>query len=159
MKVGKPTPFLNTRANEGQGAFSPSGRWLAYSSNESGRIEVYVRPFPGPGGKWQVSGDGGSYPTWSRNSRELFYLSTNGRLTVVSYTEEGGLFKADKPRQLCDTQLPGHLTQGFRSFDLHPDGTRFAVLQPFGDPARSRREHLVLVLNFLDELRRLAPAK
>jgi serine/threonine-protein kinase len=157
LKAGQPTPFLDSPANEQQAAFSPSGRWLAYSSNESGRVEVYVRPFPGPGGKWQISTDGGFYPTWSRNGRELFYETLDQRLTLVSYAEEGASFHADKPRQFCEMRLPD--SQGFRSFDLHPDGERFAVLQGIGDTADAKRDHVVLFQNFFDELRRLAPTK
>jgi serine/threonine-protein kinase len=157
LKLGQATPFLNGLANEAHAAFSPSGRWLAYSSNESGRVEVYVRPFPGPGGKWQISTDGGSFPTWSRNGRELFYETLDQRLTLVSYKEEGGSFRTDKPRQLCEQRLPD--LQGFRSFDLHPDGERFAVLQGAQDTGEAKRDHVVLFLNFFDELRRIAPTK
>ena len=70
-KPGKPTVFLASPFIESEAAFSHDGRWLAYESNESGRFEVYVRPFPGPGGKWQVSTDGGEYPTWSRNGKAV----------------------------------------------------------------------------------------
>jgi hypothetical protein len=63
--------------NQAESRFSPDGRWIAYSSDESGRWEVYVRPFPGPGGKWQVSTSGGDYPEWRRDGKELFYLSAD----------------------------------------------------------------------------------
>jgi hypothetical protein len=72
-KPGEPKPFLNSPFNEEYPAFSPDGRWLAYASNESGNTEVYVRSFPSPGGKWQVSTGGGGFPKWSRSSKELFY--------------------------------------------------------------------------------------
>ena len=71
-------PFLATRFNEGAASFSPDRRWLAYVSNESGRPEVYVQPYPGPGGKWQISTEGGTEPLWNSNGRELFYRSGNG---------------------------------------------------------------------------------
>ena len=71
----QPRLFLASPANEGTPAFSPNGRWLAYTSDESGRSEIYVRPFPGPGGKWQVSTDGGTEPVWARSGRELFFRS------------------------------------------------------------------------------------
>src|ERR1019366_755361 len=72
MKDRKAVPFLRTPFNE-VGWFSPDGRWMAYMSNESGRSEVYVQPYPGPGGKWQISTDGGMDPRWSANGRELTY--------------------------------------------------------------------------------------
>jgi len=85
-KPGKPTVFLNSRFSETEPMFSPDGRWLAYVSNESGRDEVYVRPFPGPDGKWQISTGGGSDPRWSRARHELFYGTPDHRIMVVSYS-------------------------------------------------------------------------
>lgn len=79
----KSWPFLQTKFNEAEAKFSPDGRWVAYSSDESGRPEVYVQPFPGPGGKWQISTDGGGAPEWARNGRELFYVSLAGKLISV----------------------------------------------------------------------------
>jgi dipeptidyl aminopeptidase/acylaminoacyl peptidase len=157
LNSGPPTPFLNSPFNEWQAAFSPNGRWLAYSSNEAGRSEVYVRAFPGPGGKWEISTEGGSSPTWSRNGRQLFYKALDQRLLVASYAEQGDSFHADKPRLWGETRLPDLV--GFRSFDLHPDGQRFAVLQQVAEPGEAKRDHVVLFLNFFDELRRLAPTK
>ena len=86
-------------SNEFEPMFSPDGRWIAYQSNESGRLEVYVRPFPGPGGQWLVSTDGGTYPTWSRTRHEIFYASPDNRLMVASYGVEGDSFKADTDRK------------------------------------------------------------
>ena len=97
-KPGEPKPFVNSAFNERQPAFSPDGRWLAYQSNESGNYEVYVRPFPGPGGKWQISTGGGVYPKWSRNGKELFYRTPDSKIMVVTYTASGDSFRADKPQ-------------------------------------------------------------
>src|SRR6202165_668547 len=98
-KPGKPELFLRTRFNEQDPAFSPDSRWIAYASNESGRYEVYVRPFQGGGsGKWQVSTDGGRSPIWSRNGRELFYESLDNRIMVAAYTAKADSFARDKPR-------------------------------------------------------------
>jgi len=88
-KPGEPKPFLNGPFNEYDPAFSPDGRWLAYSSNESGNPEVYVRPFPGPGGKWQISVGGGLFPKWSRNGRELFYRTIDSKIMMAAYTTTG----------------------------------------------------------------------
>ena len=71
----KPTPFFLTPFDESAAKFSPDGRWIAYASNESGRREIYVQPYPGPGGKWQVSATGGDEPVWARNGRELFFAT------------------------------------------------------------------------------------
>ena len=156
-KPGKPTVFLNGPFLESQAAFSPDGRWLAYTSNESGRNEVYVRPFPGPGGKWQVSTDGGRWTTWSRSRRELFYRGEDGRILVAGYTAEGDRFDADKPRVWSPGLVPVRALNA-RPYDLHPDGERVAVLKGSGDEAEARRDKVVLIVNFFDELRRLAPA-
>ena len=154
-KPGKPTVFLNGPFIEVGAAFSPDGLWLAYNSNESGRNEVYVRPFPGPGGKWQVSTAGGVWPTWSRSRSELFYHAEDGRIMVAAYTVEGDSFRAHKLRVWSPGLVP--LKAGTRTYDLHPDGERVAVLKASGDEAEARRDKVVLIVNFFDELRRLAP--
>ena len=91
---------------------------------------MYVRPFPGPGGKWQISIGGEYYPKWSRNGKELFYRTADSKIMVVTYTASGDSFRADKP-QLWS---PGQFTtsSGIGTFDLHPDGKRFAVLKAPG---------------------------
>jgi eukaryotic-like serine/threonine-protein kinase len=124
---GEPKPFLNTTATEVDPAFSPDGRWIAYMSIESAATEVYVRPFPGPGGKWQISTGGGLFPEWSRNGKELFYRTPEQKIMVVSYNTSGDSFFADKPRLWS----PGQFTPRGTSLNyaLHPDGKRFAVLK------------------------------
>jgi len=108
-------------------AFSPDGRWLAYEGSESGSYEVYVRPFPGPGGKWQISTGGGVLPKWSRNGRELFYRTLDSKIMVVSYTAAGDSFHAISPALVA---RPVHRTRAVQlNFDLYPDGKRFAVLK------------------------------
>ena len=134
--------------------FSPDGRWLAYQSNETGRTEVYVRPFPGPGGKWQISTAGGSTPTWSRGRRELFYRGNDDRIMVASYTVDGDSFRADKPRLWSERPLSPRSRQ--RWYDLHPDGDRMA-LSATADSPQSKQDKVVFIFNFFDELRRLAP--
>jgi eukaryotic-like serine/threonine-protein kinase len=156
-KPGEPKPFLNSAFNEGAPAFSPDGRWLAYESNESGNYEVYVRPFPGPGGKWQVSTGGGHNPKWSRNGKELFYSTVESKIMVVPYTASGDSFRADKP-QLWS---PGQFTDrglGVYNFDLHPDGKRFAVLKAPGTGQIAAVNKVSFIFNFFDELRRRVPS-
>jgi len=152
-KPGKPTVFLNTPFAEQEPVFSPDGRWIAYQSTESGRAEVYVRPFPGPGGRWQVSTDGGTYPVWSRTRRELFYGSPDSRLMVASYVAEGDAFRPDKPRVWSERRF---VSRAGRTFDLHPDGERFALDASDTDTA-IKQDRLVFVFNFFNELRRIAP--
>src|SRR5262249_21779176 len=84
---GNPTPFIKTTFGVSHGQFSPDGRWVAYSSNESGKTEIYVAPFPGPGGNWKVSSAGGSEPRWRRDGKELFYLAPDGKLMAVDLRE------------------------------------------------------------------------
>ncbi len=125
-KPGKPTVFLNSPFAEMWPAFSPDGRLLAYASNEVGRNEVYVRPFPGGDGKWQVSNEGGSLPTWSNNGKELFYRNIQGKIMVANYKVEGNSFQVDKPKMWAETEID---VQWLRNFALHPDGKRFAILR------------------------------
>jgi serine/threonine-protein kinase len=148
----KPQLFLRTPFNDGGRAFSPDGRWLAYYSDESGRGEVQVRPFPGPGPKWQISTEGGAEPVWAPSGRELFYRSEN-RLMVAD-VQLVPAFSARAPRLLFEgeykTSLPAN-------FDVSPDGRRFIMIKPAATAdARSR---LVVVQNWTEELKRLVPTK
>jgi len=155
-KPGKPKVFLGSPFNDVGPVFSPDGRWLAYFSTESGRFEVYVRPFPGPGGKWQISNAGGYRPMWSPKRQELFYRTQDNKIMVSAYSVSGDAFRADKP-QLWS---PGQFTNPRigQSFHLHPDGQRFAVLKAVEEQADVKRDKLVFIFNFFDELRRIAPA-
>jgi serine/threonine-protein kinase len=155
LKAGTPRPFLHSGTWGSEPVFSPDGRWLAYDSQESGRPEVYVQPFPGPGPKTRVSTDGGNNPTWSRTSHELFYGFFDGRIMVATYKVSGDTFVAEKPRLWSEGR---YQTRGAsRMFDLHPDGTRFALAPVSQSPTVTRPDKAVLVFNFLDELRRIAP--
>jgi eukaryotic-like serine/threonine-protein kinase len=149
-KPGKPEPFLVTPFKEHFPMISPDGRWLSYHSNESGRYEVYVRPFPGPGGKWQISTGGGDSPVWSKKTPELFYRSGEG-IMVASYAADGEAFVAGKRQVWAGKKDLGPY------FDLAPDGKRFVVVQPEA-PEQKGPQHVTFLLNFFDELRRRAPA-
>jgi Tol biopolymer transport system component len=155
-RPGEAKPFVNSVFSERVPAFSPDGRWLAYESNESGDYEVYVRPFPGPGGKWPISTGGGLFPKWSHNGKELFYRTPDSKMMVATYTASGNSFRADKP-QLWS---PGQFTDigaGFYNFDLHPDGKRFAVLKAPGTEQAAAVNKVSFMFNFFDELRRKLP--
>jgi serine/threonine protein kinase/Tol biopolymer transport system component len=157
-KVGEATPFLNGPFSEQDPVFSPDGRWIAYCSNESGNFEVYVRPFPGPGGKWQVSTGGGWLPKWSHSGKELFYRTTDSKLMVASYKATGDSFDADKPRLWSTGQFT------FRgpapNYDVHPDGKRVLVLKSPDNSSNAPITSVSFILNFFEELRhKLPPAQ
>jgi Tol biopolymer transport system component/tRNA A-37 threonylcarbamoyl transferase component Bud32 len=125
------TTFLQTEDSEQSAKFSPSGRWLAYESDVSGRMEIYVRAFPGPGGEWQVSTDGGSNPVWSADGKELSYVAADGRLMAVP-VESGDVFRHDTPVALFD--FPGVIPlDGSNFYDVLPDGSRFLLMGPLED--------------------------
>jgi eukaryotic-like serine/threonine-protein kinase len=135
------------------------GHWLAYSSNESGRLVVYVQAFPGPGGKYKISRDGGFMPLWSRDGRKLFYQVPwwlrRGQIFEVD-VEIGDSFSASKPKHLLE-QPPGYLgDQAIRIWDIAPDGQRFLVTK-MDDKKRQPVTEMVLVLNWFEELKRLVP--
>ena len=152
-KPGKPSVFLSTPADEREPMFSPDGRWIAYQSNEFGRTEVFVRPFPGPGGKWQISTAGGTFAAWSQKRHELFYIGPDNRIMVASYTVEGDSFKAEKPRLWSEQAILPLRIQ--RNFDLHPDGERVAAAVASAQP-EEKLDHVTFIFNFFDELRRIA---
>src|SRR5262249_54561673 len=156
-KPGKPEPFLTTAPRQVDASFSPDGKWIAYSSNESGIDDVFVRPFPGPGGKWRISTGGGKFPTWSRTGRELYYFSLlDGRIMTASYTLQGDSFSvATKPRVWSDRQLL--LPNFIRVLDLHPDGKRFAVFPRPEIEKTQANVHVPFLLNFSDDLHRRPP--
>jgi serine/threonine-protein kinase len=155
---GKPTVFLSTPFAEREPMFSPDGRWIAYNSNETGSDEIYVRPFPGPGGKWKVSTGGGETPTWSRVRRELLYAAPDRRIMAVPYSVQGESFIAEKPQSWGDLRfVPRKRSGPTRSYDLHPDGNRIALALAPQTGTEVKQDRVVLVFNFFDELRRIAP--
>jgi serine/threonine-protein kinase len=154
-KPGKPEPFLSESYVEVDPAFSPDGKFIAYASSESGPNEVFVRSFPGPGGKWKVSTAGGKFPAWSPKTNELFFLGGDDRIMVAPYTIAGDSFAAAVPRPWSSTQV---LRDGVRqNFDIAPDGRRVVM---FPKPPEAKSEgtlHAHFLLNFFDEVRRRIP--
>jgi len=148
------TPFLNSQYEEWYPEFSPDGRWMAYTSDESNRQEVYIRPFPGPGMKQQVSTEGGSEPLWARNSRQLFYRRLD-QVWVVDVWTDGGL-STGKPRILFEK--PGYnRSYPIRSYDLSLDGQRFLMVR-FENRKPTPVTEMILIQNWFEELKRLVPA-
>ena len=125
----KVTPFLQTEFDETLGMFSPDGHWVAYMSNESGRFEIYVQPFPGPGGKWQVSTAGGTAPVWRRDGKELFYL-TPDRKVMALRVKTGVTFEAEVAKPLFEAHIRNDPD---RQYDVSNDGQRFLINAPLGE--------------------------
>ena len=156
-KPGKKELFLGTPSNELHPAVSPDGRWIAYQSDESGRDEVYVRPFPPRPEKWPISNAGGQLPVWSYNGRELFFQNPDHRIMVTDYRVTGDSFNQSKPRLWSGQQL--HDPSRLLNYDLAPNGKeRFAISPELkASPVEKGNVHVTLLLNFFDELRRRAP--
>ena len=122
----KPIPFLQTEFQELDGRFSPNGRWIAYDSNESGRREVYVQPFPVSAGRWQISTNGGSDPIWRPDGKELFYLAADGKL-MADPVKADAAFEAGVPKALFQTMFVGFARGGFEHYRVTADGQQFLV--------------------------------
>jgi serine/threonine-protein kinase len=148
----KALPFLKTSFREGRGKFSPDGKWLAYISDESGRVEVYVQPYPGPGGKWQISTEGGSDIVWARNG-EIFYR--NGDKMMAVETTIQPTFSAGRPRLLFEGQFATG-GGGGAFYDVTPDGQR--VLTQQEAEQEQAPTQITVVLNWFEELKRRVPA-
>jgi serine/threonine-protein kinase len=152
-------PLLSSRFNESHPEFSPDGHWLAYASDESGRSEIHVRPYPGPGPTMVISTDGGTAPVWARNGQQLFYLAPaqpagKAALRMMAVAVELGTeISTGRPRALFETNLsPG---ASIRNYDVARDG-RFLIVQYHERPP-IRPAQIVLVQNWLEELKRRVP--
>jgi serine/threonine-protein kinase len=156
LRAGNPEVFLRTPSHELNPAFSPDGRWLAYASDATGSFQVFVRAFPDKGGVWQVSSTSGFNPVWSRNGRQLFFRTLDGQVMVAAYTVNGDAFIAEKPRVWSEKRIA---TLGIlKYYDVSPDGKRIVALMPMEGPEGERSQnHVTLLLNFYDELRRRVP--
>jgi len=127
LESGELSEYLKTPGDEDSPTFSPDGRWLAYGSNETGDYEVYVAAYPGPGGKWQVSRDGGQHPRWRADGRELFYAAEDDLMAVPVETD--GVFQHGTPVKLF-TAPPLLRSESLHTWDVSSDGQRFLVLAP-----------------------------
>jgi serine/threonine protein kinase/Tol biopolymer transport system component len=148
--------FLRSQFNQGAAQFSPDGRWLAYASDETGRFEIYLQPFPGPGGKSQISAEGGTEPAWNPNGRELFYRSGN-KMMAVEIAEQPNL-SAGKPKVLFTGQYqPSPNPVPTANYDVSPDGQRFLMVKPSGQDQAAPTQ-INVVLNWFEELKQKVPA-
>ena len=143
----KPVPFLQTPFNEYDGQFSPDGRWVAYGSDESGKDEIYVAPFPGPGGKWQISTAVGTYPRWRRDGTEIFYLAPDNKLMAAAVNGKGSRFEVGAVKPLFETRA---LDPTRNSFAVSADGQRFLINT---DPQTSSAP-ITVVLNWAAGLKK-----
>jgi serine/threonine-protein kinase len=147
----EPRPFLRTPFVESAADFSPDGRWVVYISDESGRMEVYVQPFPGPGGKIQISTEGGFAPTWTSGGREILYRE--GKKVMVVSVAAGPELRVSKPRLLFES--PYLLLGGSNfAFDVTPDGQRLVMLKSNIESVPTR---IHVILNWAEELKRRVP--
>jgi serine/threonine protein kinase/Tol biopolymer transport system component len=155
---GTPTPLIQTMFNEQNAELAPKGQWLAYESNESGRFEIYVRPFPNvEAGRWQVSTNGGTAPVWARSGAELFFSGADGTIQGVR-VDRSPTWRSSTPTTVVQGSyyLPGPGTVPARTFDVSPDGKRFLMIKDSGSEAPSPPA-LIIVEHWFEELKRLVP--
>ena len=139
----QPIPFLQTKFGERNGVFSPDGKWIAYQSDDSGSYQVWVQSFPA-GSKWQVSSDGGSWPRFRRDGKELFYLAANGKLMAVEVKANTSGLEFSAPKPLFET----HTTDRYA---LTVDGQRFLINTPIEESAYAP---ITVILNWTAEAKR-----
>ncbi len=148
----EPTLFLKTPFNVYASRLSPDGHWIAYASDESGRSEIYVQPFPGLGGKWQISTDGGGHAVWARNGHELFYRNGNKMMVVEVSTQLN--WSAGVPETIFEGPFFA-IGNGNTSYDVAPDGQRFVMIKESEEQQEAAQ--IKVVLNWFEELKRLVP--
>jgi serine/threonine-protein kinase len=142
------------------GIVSPDGRWLAYDTNDTGRFEVHVRPFPAVNsGHWQVSTTGGTQPLWARSGQELFYFAADGALMRVAVAG-GSAWTASAPMKVLEARyVVAPAGAAYRNYDISADGQRFLMIKAGGSDATAAPSQIVVVHHFDEELRRLVPVK
>ena len=148
----QPQEFVVTEFNERHPMFSPNGRWIAFTSDQSRRDEIYVKAYPGPGGMVQISNEGGNQPLWARDGEELFYRNGD-KMMMVSVQTKPTFKMLAVPRVLFqDSYIPGSFGWA-PNYDLTPDGERFVMVKQ----SETRATQINIVLNWFEELKRLAP--
>jgi Tol biopolymer transport system component len=149
---GKPASFLATPFDEAHGQFSPDGRFVSYTSSESGRDEIYVRPFPAGNEKWQVSADGGDQATWKGDGTELYYLSAQQEIMAVPVEHKPSGLSFGAPKALFAVRVPAYgVTLSRTGFQVSRDGTRFLVNEVTGGTDRSP---ITVTLNWTADIKK-----
>ena len=152
-------PLVRTPATERNGVVSPDGRWLAYESDSSGEFEIYVKPFPAVSdGTWQISTAGGKRPLWARkNGEELFWVAPDGAIMGVRVDARGATWSAGSPSKILEGPYATGDPLSARNYDVSNDGQRFLMVkQPANQDAAPK---IIVVQNWFEELKRLAPAR
>ncbi len=154
----QPRPFVRSKFQEGAGKFSPDGKWLVYCSMESGKAEVYVQPWPGPGPKIQISSEGGMDPMWRRDGKEIFYRNASKMMAVPVSTQPS--FQAGRPQLLWEGEYTYGLSSScglrgvtFTSYDVSLDGQRFLMIKDNDQNMYATK--IVVVVNWVEELKRI----
>ena len=155
-KARKPEIFLSTPMIETRASFSPDGKWIAYRSSDGSSGDVFVQPFPGPGGRWQISRGGGDFPQWSSDGRRLFFETPDNRILVSEIAVQGASLSATKPRPWMDRQLV-ELTGAARNYAVMADGKHLVIIPRPEQAEKKGRPHVTFLLNFFDELKRRLP--
>ena len=146
--------LLSSDFNEASPAVSPSGKFLAYQSDESGAYEIYVRPYPDiDGGRWQISASGGYFPIWSKSDNRLFFVEpSTATIMSVRYSEEDG-FSSERPEVLVDVSgYHWRTVRDHRNFDVNQAGDKFLMVR-----SHAQRPKVIVVQNWLEELEQLVP--
>lgn len=151
---GVAEPFVESPADNSAAMFSPDGKWIAYVSDESGRDEVYVRPYPGPGGgQRRISSNGGSSPVWSPDGKELFYRIENKMMSVA--VETTPTFTHRTPVELFEGEY--FITRSSLFYHIHPDSDRFLMVTPGETETGSSTVQINVVLNWSEEVKARVP--
>ena len=152
-KVSKPFPVVRSSFEEREAQFSPDAKWVAYQSNESGRFEIYVQPFPGPGARIPISANGGAQARWRRDGKELFYIALDGYLMAVPIRldSNGQSIEAGRPAQLFNSRVSGGAVQSAttQQYAISSDGQRFLVNTDAGETSP-----ITVVLNWTAALKK-----
>jgi serine/threonine-protein kinase len=151
-------PLLGTTpAVERNGIVSPDGRWLAYESDNTGRFEIYVRPFPNTSaGQWLISTAGGTRPLWAPRGQELFYVAPDGVLMAVRADPRGGKWRSGSPAKILEGPYVTRSLRDKRTYEVSADGKRFLMVK---QPANQAAPQIVVVQNWTEELKRLVPTR
>ena len=155
LRASTPEPFLITAFDERSMTFSADGRWVAYSSDESGRREIYVRAFPDDGRKWQVSTSGGDFPQWPRDRHELFFQSPDALIMMTPYSAAAGRFVPEKPRVWSKQAIDNRVE--IRYYSVASDASHVAAIVRYAPPGQRPDRSVTLLINALDQFGRQMP--